>query len=153
VSDGLGAIRRFVSRHSLHRHGAVNAQELYDLLNVARVNLSDQTLGCSYWSRVEPMRNHQVIVNGRLSAHTQNAVVGHELAHHLLRHPNGIYLCQHGAWAYRRCERAAEAGSAVLWVSRRYAAQLIGEGATLSDLEEVFSVPGQLIELRLSLAP
>lgn len=148
VMTDLELIHQFVRTHRLHESIPVDLAPLYDAYDVRLVDFSKAILGFCYASK-----QHTVIgINAHLHPYVQRAVLCHEIAHHLLKHPNSLYLRSINGSRYRHLEARAQEAAAIMLVPVR-SLQLIGlSSSSAAELEDYFQVPAELIELRSRMA-
>ena len=140
-------IYQFVRAYRLHECIPVDLAPLYDVYDVRLVDFSKAILGFCYASK-----HHTVIgINANLHPYMQRAVLCHEIAHHLLKHPNSLYLRSINESRYRHLEARAQEAAAIMLVPVR-SLQLVGLNSSVAQLEDYFEVPAELIDLRSRMA-
>jgi len=140
-------IHQFVQAHRLHESIPVDLAPLYDIYDVREVDFSNAIQGFCYASK-----RHTVIgINAHLHPYMRRAVLCHEVAHDLLRHPNSLYLRSVNESRYRYLEARAQQGAAVMLVPDRLLRLIDAHSISIPKLENYLQVPAELIELRLKM--
>jgi Zn-dependent peptidase ImmA (M78 family) len=146
---GTARLAGFVSRHKLHAKDIpISLTSLSDIYDIRYVPLSPGVLGFGFFARGLRI----VGVNADQPLYVQRMALAHEVSHHILRHPNSMFLCRADSWQYNHLElRAQHAASAMLIPFSRLMCYLTS-GATISEMAEAFQVPEELVRIRCHLA-
>lgn len=90
--------------------------------------------------------NMLIGINGRHHPHRQRFSLGHELGHHLLKHPPELELSQEDA---KVCNREADEFSGELLVPLELLKKALKINKDLSGLSDLFNVSRDVITIRL----
>lgn len=142
------AISSFIRRHKLHQTIPVDLRVIQDLYDVSYLPLSNVTLGFAFATKSV----NYIGVNRQLHPFGQRMVISHEFAHHVLMHVNSFVLCQMGSWWYDHIELEAQRAASAILVPEKPLLAMARQGYSLREMQDLFEVPAELVQLRLRMA-
>jgi Zn-dependent peptidase ImmA (M78 family) len=138
----MSCVNTFIARNRLHKSGVpVSLHHTKEDYEIHYVPLAQRVYGIACFADGVKF----IAVNNRKDAYTQHMVAAHEIAHHLLRHSNGLFICREHDWFYRHMEVHANLAAAKILIPEDLLGTHLAAGLTLNELQHVFQVPPQLI--------
>lgn len=140
-------LRRLITRYKLHDSIPVDLSWAFDNYDIEMQDLTETTLGWSFFGHGLRL----IGVNVNQPVEIRRMTIAHEVCHHLLGHPNTLYLCKQDHWWHCKNEMQAQWAASVLLIPPCALINALQQEMTNRQIVGEFCVPLELVKLRIGL--